>query len=255
LLSLIIPTYNERENVGELIGRIESLRAKLPYELSIVVVDDNSADGTAEVVKDLMRKYENVKLIQRPRPAGLGSAYMDGFRYALETLKADYVGEMDADLQHPPEILPVMCEAVRSGSDVVLASRYIEGGSSQGLSFRRKVVSKGANLLTAIFLRVPVKDATTGFRIISAKAVAALLEFELSATGYAFQVQSLYVYQKVGMRFSEVPFSFETRKSGQTKLHRKEIWSFAKITIKTGILGIRKRTLSPGETNSIPITS
>jgi dolichol-phosphate mannosyltransferase len=251
----VLPTYNESPNIAELIDKIEALRPKLPYELMIVVVDDNSIDGTADVVKGLMQKYDNIRLIQRPRPTGLGSAYLDGFRYSLSSLKADFVGEMDADLQHPPETLLQMCDASNSGFDVVLASRYVEGGSPEGLFFTRKIISKGANVLTRIFLRLPVKDATTGFRIISAKAASALFEFELSATGYAFQVQSLYIYKKVGMNFTEVPFSFGTRKSGKTKLDRKEIFRFAEITVKTGIFGLRKKNVSRSEASSIPVAS
>ncbi len=241
ILSLVVPTYNEKENIGQLIERIISLRTLIPSELFIVVVDDNSPDGTADVVKRLMTKYDNIRLIQRGAPNGLGSAYMDGFSYSFDNLGADYVGEMDADFQHPPETIPSMWEASNKGNDVVLASRYIEGGSSRGLSSSRKLVSKGANALTRAFLRIPVKDATTGFRIISARAAKGLFGYAVSAKGYAFQVESLYLYKKLGMSFSEVPFSFETRKSGETKLNFKEIYRFALTTIKTGVFGLKKR--------------
>jgi dolichol-phosphate mannosyltransferase len=240
LFSLILPTYNESENIGYLIERIQTIRTQLPYDLILVVVDDNSRDGTAEVVKSLMNKYNNIRLIQRPNPSGLGSAYMDGFRYSLSNIGANFVGEMDADLQHPPETLVKMCEESNKGKDVVLASRYVGGGSAEGLSVSRKVVSKGANILTKIFLRLPVKDATSGFRIIRSRAARGLLDYKVSAKGYAFQVESLYIYKKLGMTFSEVPFSFEERKAGNTKLNSKEILRFVVTTIQTGIFGVKQ---------------
>lgn len=240
LLSVVLPTYNESGTIEELIERLERLQPSLGLALAIVVVDDNSSDGTAGLVKTLKDRYTNISLIQRPRPSGLGSAYLDGFSYSLNALKADYFGEMDADLQHPPETLARMCEVARNGSDVVLASRYIPGGNSPGLSFSRKLVSKGANTLTRNVLRVPVRDATTGFRVLSTRAVLSLFDYEVSAKGYAFQVESLYVYKKSGMTFSEVPFSFGSRKAGETKLNSKEIIRFFVTTIRTGIFGLKK---------------
>lgn len=242
LLCQVVPTYNEVENIPIVIERIENLRANLPFDLMIIVVDDNSKDGTAEKVKDLMKKYDNIKLIQRPGLLGLGSAYMDGFAYAVTNFKADYVGEMDADLQHPPELLSDMVRKAAEGVDVVVASRYIPGGGATDWSLERRVVSRGANLLTKIFLRVPVKDATSGFRLISQRAIRGMFEYQLSSKGYSFQVESLYAYKKVGMSFAEVPYKFETRKAGETKLNTKEIWRFFRTTVKTGIVGLKKKS-------------
>ena len=240
LLSLVLPTFNECGTIGELIERIEATRTKLPVELAIVVVDDNSNDGTANIVKSLKNKYSNISLIQRPSPSGLGSAYLEGFNFSMNALNADFFGEMDSDLQHPPETLIAMCNSLEKNYDVVLASRYIPGGSTGGFSLARKLVSKGANLLARLFLRLPVKDATTGFRVISARSIRSLFDYDLSAKGYAFQVESLYVYKKCGMTFSEVPFAFGARKVGETKLNSKEIFRFAATTIKTGIFGLKK---------------
>src|SRR5579872_5749227 len=130
LLCQVIPTYNEVENIPVLVERIENLRSSLPFDLMIVVVDDNSSDGTPEKVKELMAKFGNIKLIQRPSLMGLGSAYRDGFAYSISNFNADYVGEMDADLQHPPELLSEMVKKASEGVDVVVASRYIPGGGS-----------------------------------------------------------------------------------------------------------------------------
>jgi dolichol-phosphate mannosyltransferase len=241
LLCQVVPTYNEAENIPILVERIENLRANLPFELMIVVVDDNSSDGTAEKVKQLMDKFGNIKLLQRPGLMGLGSAYMDGFAYSISNFNADYVGEMDADLQHPPEVLSEMVKKASEGIDVVVASRYIPGGGATEWSIGRRIVSRGANLLTKIFLRVPVKDATSGFRLISRRAINGMFEYELSSKGYSFQVESLYVYKKLGMSFAEVPYKFEIRRAGETKLNTKEIWRFFRTTVRTGILGLKKK--------------
>jgi len=242
LLCHVVPTYNEVENIPVVIERIENLRASLPFDLLIVVVDDNSSDGTADKVKELMKKYDNIKLIQRPGLMGLGSAYMDGFAYSISNFSADYVGEMDADLQHPPETLAEMVAKAAEGIDVVVASRYIPGGGATDWSMSRRMVSRGANLLTKVFLRVPVKDATSGFRLISQRAINGMFEYQLSSKGYSFQVESLYAYKKLGMTFAEVPYKFETRRAGETKLNTKEIWRFFKTTVKTGVLGLKKKT-------------
>jgi dolichol-phosphate mannosyltransferase len=241
LLCQVVPTYNEVENIPVLVERIENLRSTLAFDLMIVVVDDNSTDGTADKVKELMKKYDNIKIIQRPGLMGLGSAYMDGFAYSLSNFNADYVGEMDADLQHPPEVLSEMVKKASEGIDVVVASRYVEGGGSTDWTFSRRLVSRGANLLTKIFLRVPVKDATSGYRLVSQRAIKGMFSYKLSSKGYSFQVESLYAYKKLKMTFAEVPYKFETRKAGETKLNTKEMWRFFRTTIKTGILGLKKK--------------
>lgn len=207
----------------------------------IVVVDDNSSDGTSEKVKELMDKFDNIKLIQRPGLMGLGSAYIDGFAYSISNFQADYVGEMDADLQHPPEVLSDMVNRASAGTDVVVASRYIPGGGAVDWSLSRRIVSRGANLLTRIFLRVPVRDATSGYRLISQRAINGLFEYQLSSKGYSFQVESLYAYKKLKMTFAEVPYKFEIRKAGETKLNTKEIWRFFWTTVKVGVFGLKKK--------------
>lgn len=237
-LSVIIPTYNERENVGKIIPRTDSLRNSLPFDLNLIVVDDNSSDGTAQVVKEMMLKSKKIKLIERPEPLGIGSAYVDGFAYALVHCGSAYFGEMDADLQHPPEVLIEMCKLAEKGIDVVVASRYIEGGGSLGWSFTRRIVSKAANLIARIFIRAPIKDSTSGFRVMSARAIKGLLQTDLSSKGYAFQIESLYVYKKLGLSFAEVPYVFEERRAGETKLRWKEMARYAYVATKLGIFGL-----------------
>lgn len=206
-----------------------------------MIVDDNSSDGTAARVKDLQKKYDNVFLLERPSLLGIGSAYTDGFAYAISNFNVDYVGEIDADLQHPPEVLVEMAIVAATGKDVVIASRYIKGGGSRDWTLSRRIVSRGANLLTKLFLRIPVADSTSGYRVISRKAIEGLFGYQVSSKGYSFQVESLYAYKKSGVTFAEVPYKFEVRKAGRTKLNRKEIWQFAKTTVRTGILGLKKK--------------
>ncbi|HZW57482.1 MAG TPA: polyprenol monophosphomannose synthase [Nitrososphaerales archaeon] len=242
LLCHVIPTFNEKENIAELIERTEKIVPNLPFDLVLIFVDDNSTDGTSDIIKSYANRFQNIRLIERPQPSGLGSAYMDAFAYSLSNLHADYLGEMDADLQHPPETLVDMCtKACTDEVDVVLASRYVKGGGSEGWSLGRRLISRGANLLSKVFLRVPVADSTTGFRVLSQRVVRALLEHDLSAKGYAFQVESLYVYKKVTAKFAEVPYSFGTRKAGKTKLDWKEVFRFASVTIRTGLFGVKKK--------------
>jgi dolichol-phosphate mannosyltransferase len=240
VLALVVPTFNERENIRILLNRLDKVRLTIPFDLRIVVVDDNSPDGTGTIVKDATSKLEYIHLIERPKPSGLGSAYLEGFAYGLEVLGATYVGEIDADLQHPPELLTEMCRVASSGKDVVIASRYVTGGGSRDWSLGRRFVSKGANLLAKVFLRVPVADATSGYRLISKKFVHSLLSRKVSSKGYAFQVESLYVYKKSGASFAEVPFEFEVRRAGKTKLSSKEIFRFALTVIRTGIFGVKE---------------
>jgi len=134
---------------------------------------------------------------------------------------------------------------------VVIASRYMKGGAAPGWGLGRRAVSRGANILTKIFLRVPVADATSGYRILSSRLIRGLLEKDVSSKGYAFQVQSLYVYKKLGCRFAEVPFEFETRKAGKTKLSWKEIFRFGGSVIRTGIIGVKnKQTRTLGSSSS-----
>lgn len=239
-LCQVIPTLNEGNTIAVLIEKLEELRNKLPFELKLVVVDDNSTDGTIEKIKDLQMKYDNLSLVQRPLPSGIGSAYLDGFSFSIKTFNPEFLGEIDGDLQHPPEVLIEMSRLAAKGVDVVVASRYVAGGGAADWNFGRKLVSRGANLLTKIFLRIPVKDSTSGYRILSRRAIDALSGYIVSSKGYSFQVESLYAYKKSGMSFAEVPYNFEIRRSGRTKLNRKEMWTFAKTTVWTGLFGLKK---------------
>jgi dolichol-phosphate mannosyltransferase len=225
ILCHIVPTYNEGENVQELIDRIERVAPELPFDLKVVFVDDNSTDGTSDIIKQNMLRFAIIKLIQRPKPTGLGSAYLDGFSYALTRFNADYVGEMDADLQHPPSVIPSLVKAVESGADVAIASRYVKGGGSRGWGSIRRLVSKGANWQTRTFLGLGVKDCTSGFRAYRKRAAQKLINSKVPTSGFEFQVIALHAL-KDDMKMVEVPYTFEVRKAGESKLGLKDIVRF-----------------------------
>jgi len=217
VLSIIVPTYNERDNLPELINRVEDTFKMLPFEL--IIVDDNSPDGTAELAEKLNAKYGNIKVIKRHGKLGLGSAVLTGFKEA----NADVLAVMDADLQHPPEILPKMYDKILEGYELVVASRYIEGGGCEGWSMRRRVISKGATLLAhMLFPKVrKVKDVMSGFFMLKKKV---LKRVNLDPLGYKILLEILVK----GNYFSvtEIPYIFKRRRKGKSNLNIKEIWNY-----------------------------
>ncbi|MBI2971129.1 MAG: polyprenol monophosphomannose synthase [Candidatus Aenigmarchaeota archaeon] len=217
LVSIIIPTYNERENIKVLIPRIFSVLKNA----EIIVVDDNSPDGTADTVRQL-GKTRRVKLIQRPKKLGIGSAYKDGFRQA----KGDVVFEMDADLSHDPSSLPDFVRALQT-SDVVVGSRYIPGGRIEGWGIYRKAVSMIANMLARKLLQLRVHDVTSGFRAYRRSALRVFGKKEIRSDGYSFQLEVLYRMVSDGCSVREIPIVFRDRIIGKSKLGKiKEVVNY-----------------------------
>ncbi|MEN2974057.1 MAG: polyprenol monophosphomannose synthase [Candidatus Caldarchaeales archaeon] len=232
---IVIPTYNEAENVKKIIPSLADILEKAGWKAMVLVVDDSSPDGTAEVVEEISKKIEGVKILKRPRKLGLGSAYIDGFKYVIEKMDSvKYVCEMDADGSHPPEIMPSMLEiAEEGGYDVVIASRYIEGGRWGEGTIIRRLISKGANFLGRVSTGLKVRDITSGYRVIRLntlkKVVDSLTELH---SGYVFQVELLYLLHKVEAKITEYPLIFRPRLHGRSKLGKSEIISFASWCIK-----------------------
>lgn len=208
LVSIVIPTYNERQNLPRLVA---ALAEHVPWAYEIIVVDDGSPDGTADLARDLAKSHP-LRLLSRPAKSGLGSAYRDGFALA----QGDIVFEMDADLSHDPRFIPDLVQAILDGADVVVGSRYIERGEVVGWSAYRRLVSGVGNSLARLMLRVGVRDLTSGYRCY-ARSAAELVQ-DVQSDGYAFQVESLYVAKRRGMRIKEVPITFENRVVGKSKL-------------------------------------
>jgi dolichol-phosphate mannosyltransferase len=231
---VVIPTYNERENVGPLVEAIESLR--LPG-LLVMFVDDSSPDGTADEIRRVAANRPYVHLIVRAGKKGLGSAHIEGFKHAMDELGAQVLMEMDADLQHPPSKIPELISALARGNDVVVASRKIEGGGTTGWSLWRRAVSGEANIFARLVLGLKVKDCTSGFRALDRRAAEILVDAHLPDSGYSFQVASLFYLKKRGMKMAEVPFTFGTRKLGSSKMGSGEIGRFFLSILRLRILG------------------
>jgi dolichol-phosphate mannosyltransferase len=215
---LVMPTYNEKENIGPLLERIEAIRGRIGTTFGILFVDDSSPDGTGEEIARFQQEKSYVGLLIRPGKLGIGSAYAEGFKFARGSMGAEVVVEMDADLQHPPEKILELVEKVRSGADAALASRYIEGGGVVGWGRRRRLVSGGANWLARTVLGLAVRDCTSGFRAFGRAAVEDILSSKSPSKGFAFQVSVLYILKNKRREVVEVPYLFAERARGRSKL-------------------------------------
>ena len=220
-LVVVVPTYNEIENVDALVARVEAVRGEAGVD--VLFVDDGSPDGTGARIHELRSSMPWINIIEREGRQGLGSAYRAGFRWALAHGYAR-VGEMDADLSHDPSYLPALDAAVRDGADLALGSRYTAGGGSEGWPLQRRLLSRGANLFARTLLRLPTKDVTGGFRVYDRSAIEVLLEQGTECDGYGFQVEGVYAVTRAGMRIQEVPITFRDRAYGRSKMSRSIVW-------------------------------
>ncbi len=239
---VVIPTYNEVENIVRIIPSIREVLVKNNISYQILVVDDNSPDGTAGKVENMKKEDDQIYLLKRPGKLGLGSAYIDGFTLALSNLSFDIMVQMDADFSHQPTDIVKLVDAVQNNVDVAVASRYIESGRSNKWPWHRKLISRVANFLSHIMLGINVKDITSGFRAINRKAVQELLKYKINSRGYSYQVESLAIYQDIGLSIMEVPYVFEARLSGKAKLSIWEIFRFAVFLVKLSLSGVNPKT-------------
>jgi len=212
---VIIPTYDEAENLVQMVAELMTLGLD---SLHILIIDDNSPDGTGEIADDLALQYaDNVHVIHRPRKMGLGTAYIMGFRYALES-GAEYIIQMDADFSHSPSYLPVLLDKIEE-CDVVIGSRYVQDGRvDTKWSPWRRFLSWGGNFYARVASGLRIHDTTGGFRCFRWRA---LLELDLDgihSEGYAFQIEVAYACQKKGLRLCEIPIYFEDRSMGLSKM-------------------------------------
>jgi len=213
---VIIPTYNELENIEKIIRKVLSL----PGAYHILIVDDGSPDGTAAIVKDLQLLFPSRLFIEeRKGKQGLGTAYIHGFKWALARDYA-YIFEMDADFSHNPEDLNRLYEACMQGADLAIGSRYARGGKVSNWPFSRIFISYGASVYTRLITWMPVKDCTAGF-ICYKQAVLATIPLEkVQFIGYAFQIEMKYRAWKLGFKLKEVPITFVDRKEGVSKMSK-----------------------------------
>ncbi len=216
---VILPTYNERENIPVIVPAIFSQGSQVStHEIHVLVVDDNSPDGTREIVTELMRQYENLHLISGPKK-GLGEAYKKGIAYAMQTLHPDLILEMDADLQHDPALIPLFIHLTSYGFSLVIGSRFAPGGDTPNFSFRRRMMSLFGNWLIRFIGGLPrIHDCTSGYRCIRAELLQKCNLSFLSTRGYSFQSSLLCELLRNGARVVEIPIIFPDRIHGSSKL-------------------------------------
>jgi dolichol-phosphate mannosyltransferase len=225
---VIIPTYNEHDNLEPLVRDILAAEGSI----DVLIVDDNSPDGTGDVADELCARSDRVHVLHRPGKQGLGRAYVAGFRYALEH-HYERIFEMDADYSHRPEDVPRLLRAADS-ADVVIGSRSVPGGRAEGWSPIRHFISKGGSRFSRLLLGLPIHDCTSGFKCFRRGAIEMLDLAALESNGYAFQVEVNYACAQAGLKFAEVPIVFPDRVRGTSKMS----W---RIAVEAALLVLRFR--------------
>lgn len=225
---IIIPTYNEAENIVKLINEILALQINNTV-LEILIVDDNSIDGTSALVKNL--NSAKVHVIDRERKMGLGTAYIRGFKYAIEN-NYDYVYEMDADFSHDPKSLPNFIDKLEEGYDLVIGSRYIHGIAVVNWPLSRLMISIGASAYTRMITFLPVKDVTAGFMCYKVSSLKQMDLDKIKSNGYSFQIEMKYRMWKKGFKLIEIPIVFIDRRAGVSKMSRKIVYEAAFLVWK-----------------------
>jgi dolichol-phosphate mannosyltransferase len=242
---VVIPTYNERDNVTSLIPII----LKKGNNLQVLIVDDNSPDGTAEVVAGMSRADNRVALIQRPGKMGLGTAYVAGFKWVLANSNAQYIFEMDADFSHNPDRIPDFIRKIEDGNDVVIGSRYLKGVSVVNWPIRRLVLSYWASKYAGFVTGIPLRDQTSGYKCFRRGVLQAIDLDRLGADGYAFQIELNFWAYREGFRLAETPIIFEDRRAGTSKISRdivyEAMWMVWRLRFR-GLFYAKKRFL-PGK--------
>ncbi|MGV3245818.1 MULTISPECIES: polyprenol monophosphomannose synthase [Rothia] len=209
----VIPTYNEKENLPVV---VERLRAAVP-DCDILVVDDNSPDGTGQLADSMAAEDSHINVLHRTIKDGLGGAYLAGFDWGLEA-GYDVLVEMDADCSHQPEQLPLLLQAIEGGADLAIGSRYVPGGKTKNWPLHRQILSRGANLYTRLILGTKVKDITAGYRAYRREALQKLNLEGIDSKGYVFQVDLAWRSEQAGLKIVEVPITFVEREIGSSKM-------------------------------------
>ena len=232
---VIIPTYNERDNIGTLLDRLMAL----PLGLEVLVVDDGSPDGTAALVKERVAAEPRIHLMERPGKLGLGSAYLAGCRYALDH-GAESIFEMDADFSHDPDSLPEFVKHARD-VDVVLGSRYLHGVTVVNWPLNRLILSYLANRYTRLVTGLPLNDATGGYKCFRRRALEGVRLDRVQSDGYSFQIEMSFKCWKKGFTLREIPILFVDRRAGTSKMNRRIIWEAAWMVWKLRLLDLLGR--------------
>lgn len=244
---IIVPTYNEADNLDELLTQILAL----PVPVGVIVVDDNSPDGTGKLADDWAAEHPNrVSVVHRPGKMGLGTAYIAGFQKGF-ALGAARIMTMDADFSHNPRYIPAMVEMSRT-KHMVIGSRYVAGGGQENCTWKRVVLSRGANAVARLLLGLKAKDATAGFRLYRREVLESIPLDQIFSSGYSFLVEMLFMVQRRGWQVGEVPIIFEDRRKGKTKISRQEV-----LKAQYTVFRLFARRVRRGEPRrpEVPITS
>jgi dolichol-phosphate mannosyltransferase len=240
---VIVPTYNERDTIEWVLEQT----TRLPVSVDVLVVDDSSPDGTAQLARAFATEHSGVDVVVRETKSGLASAYLEGFGLALER-GYDLVVEMDCDLSHDPEELPRLLEGARS-HDLTVGSRYVPGGSVTNWSSIRRALSKGGNFYTRLMLGLPTHDATSGYRVYRRDVLRALVADPIRSDGYGFQIELVDRAWRMGYDVGEVPITFREREHGVSKISRRivleALWLVTVWGVQTRLGGRRPRTVDP----------
>ncbi|MCL4169769.1 UNVERIFIED_CONTAM: hypothetical protein GTU68_053296, partial [Idotea baltica] len=225
---VIIPTYNEKENINQIVAAV----TELAPDFDILVVDDSSPDGTGGMVKELQKDHQHLHLLERKAKDGLGRAYIAGFKWSIER-KYDYICEMDADFSHHPKDLVRLHSACLQGADIAIGSRYIKGGKVKNWGMDRIILSSGASLYVRMITWMPIKDPTAGFKCYRREVLEAIDLDNIRFNGYAFQIEMKYKAYKKKFKLVEVPITFIDRVRGTSKLDssiiKEAAWGVLKI--------------------------
>ena len=226
-----LPTYNERQNLEPM---VRTLGEVLPEGVAVLIIDDNSPDGTGEIADRLAAELPWVDVLHRPRKEGLGRAYVDGFRQVLGS-DAELVLEMDCDFSHDPADVPRLIAAVEQGADLALGSRYVTGGGTENWGLARRLISRGASIYTRTLL-MPIHDATGGFKCFHRRVLEAIELETIDAAGYVFQIETTYRALRKGFQVVEVPIRFADRREGHSKMSRaivlEAIWKVPRLRLR-----------------------
>lgn len=233
---IVLPTYNERENLPRIVERV---RAAVPAA-DVLVLDDNSPDGTGQIADDIVAGDPQVHVLHRPGKQGLGAAYIAGFRWGLSQ-GFDVLVEIDADGSHQPEELPRLLEVLAAGADLVIGSRWVPGGKVVNWPWTRELLSRGANTYARIALGIPVRDSTAGFRAYRAATLEKIGLDDVQSQGYCFQVDLTLRTIRSGLRVREVPITFVERTAGASKMSRTIVFEALWRIAAWGIAGLPDR--------------
>lgn len=230
MFTVILPTYNERENLENFVGTLQKVFKDNDLRGRILVVDDNSPDGTGEIANRLSEEYQNLSVLHRPQKQGLGPAYIAGFKEALGG-DTRFIFEMDSDFSHDPAYIPAFLDAIQD-ADLVLGSRYVPGGKVENWGAMRRMISRGGGLYARFILGVPVNDLTGGLKCFRREVLESIDLDSVSSHGYGFQIEVTYRALQRGFKVREIPITFSDRQKGQSKMSNKIVLEAALLVWK-----------------------